>query len=39
MGGHKQLLGEYGAPGPTVATALATGTKNDPPDANFLNSR
>ena len=28
-----------GAPGPTVATALATSTKNDTPVANFMNSR
>ena len=28
----------YGAPGPTVATALATSTKNDIPVANFVNS-
>ena len=27
MGGHKQSLGGDGAPGPTVATALATSTK------------
>ena len=28
-----------GAPGPTVATALATSTKNDTPVATFVNSR
>ena len=39
MGGHKQSLGGDGAPGPTVATALATSTKNDTPVASFVNSR
>ena len=29
----------YGAPGSTVATALATSTKNDTSVANFVNSR
>ena len=38
MGGPKQSLGEDGAPGPTVATSLATSTKNDTPVANFVNS-
>ena len=38
-GGHKQSLGGDGAPGPTVATALTTNTKNDTPLANFVNSR
>ena len=38
-GGHKQSLEGEGAPGPTVATALATSTKNDTPVANFVNSR
>ena len=38
LGGHKQSLGEDGAPGPTVATSLATSTKNDTPVANFVNS-
>ena len=28
-----------GTPGPTVATALATSTKNDTSVANFVNSR
>ena len=39
MKGLKQSLGGYGPPGPTVATALATSTKNDTPVANFVNSR
>ena len=47
MGGHKQSLGgtaswthrSDGTPGPTVATALATSTKNDIPVASFVNSR
>ena len=38
-GVHKQSLGGYGAPGPTVATALANSTKNDTPVTNFVNSR
>ena len=38
--GHKQLLGEGTAPlGPTVATALATSTKNDTTVTNFVNLR
>ena len=37
-GGHKQSLGGDGAPGPTVATALATSTKNDTPVADFVKS-
>ena len=37
--GHKQPLGGDGVPGPTIATALATSTKNDTPVANFVNSR
>ena len=44
MEDHKQSLvgrelGGYSAPGPTVATALAASTKNDTPEANFVNSR
>ena len=40
MGRHKQSLGGGdSAPGTTVATALATSTKNDTPVANFVNSR
>ena len=39
MGGHKQSFGGDGTPGPTVATELATSTKNDTPMANFVNSR
>ena len=38
-GGHKQSLGGYSAHGLTVATALATSTKNDTPVANLVNSR
>ena len=38
MGGHMQSLGGYGAPCPTVATALATNIKSDKPVANFVNS-
>ena len=37
--GHKQSLGGYGAPGPTVVMALATSTKSDKPVTNFVNSR
>ena len=40
MGGHKQLLGGGTALlGPTVATALATSTKNDTTVTNFVNLR
>ena len=38
-GEHKQSLEGYGAPGPTVATTLATSTKNDSPVANFVKSQ
>ena len=38
-GGHKQSLGGEGAPGLTVATAMATSTKNDTSVATFVNSR
>ena len=31
--------GRHGTPSPTVATTLATSTKNDTPEANFVNSR
>ena len=37
--GHKQSLAGDGAPGPTVATALATTAKHDTPVANFVNAQ
>ena len=37
--GHKQSLQKHGTPGPTVAMALATSTKNDTPVDNFVKSR
>ena len=38
-GGTSSRWEGFGAPGPTVATALATGKKNDTQVANFANSR
>ena len=38
-GGGQALVRGYGAPGPTIARALALSTKNDTPVANFVNSR
>ena len=39
MVGTNSRQGGFGALGPNVVTALATGTKNNTPVANFANSR
>ena len=37
-GAQAVVRGGHGTPGPTVAPALATSTKNDTQVANFVNS-